>query len=92
MADQLFCEGRRVENSADAGGDGSNGFQFPQVETLVELAPLEFFPQLPRTETEAGGAEGRFVETFEVEQPKAPQSFFGAEGDFAPSFGRLFDL
>ena len=58
MADQLLGKSRGVEDPTDPGGYGSDGFEFPQVEALVELAPLELFPQLPCAETEPGRAEG----------------------------------
>ena len=92
MADQFIREFAGVEDTADPGGNGPNGFKLPQVKAFVELGALELLAKLPRAETETGGAESGFVEPFEVKQPQAPAAVIGSERNFTPSVGRFLHL
>lgn len=92
MADQLFGQDRGVEDSPDAGGDGSDGLQLPEVEAGVEPGAFELLAEVQGAETESGGAECGLVESFEVEQPQAPVAVVAAERNFTPSLGRVLDL
>ena len=92
MADQLLGQGIGFENATDTGGDGADGFELPEVKSLVKAAALEFLPQLPRAEADAGGIEGRLIEAIELKKPQAPMPLVTAERDFAPPFGGFLDL
>ena len=92
MADQLFGQDRGVEDSTDAGGDGSDGFQLPKMEALVKLRAFELLTEVQGAETEPGGAERGLVEAFQVEQPQTPVGVVTAERNLAPSLGGVLDL
>jgi hypothetical protein len=69
MADQLIDKRPGIEDAADTGGDGADGLELPEMEPFVEAAALEFVSELPRTQTDPRGIEGRFIEAVQMEQP-----------------------
>jgi hypothetical protein len=92
VADQLLGQGLRVENAADAGGDGTNGLELPKMEALVKTAAFELLPELPCAKANPGCVESQFVEPIQMEEPQAPLSLVPAKRNLAPAFGGLLDL
>lgn len=92
VADELFGNPFGLQDSADAAGNGANGLEFPEMETLVKTSPLELFAELPSPESETSGQKDRLFELLRFEQVEAPAGNIAGEGYRRPSFGGLFDL
>jgi len=92
VIDEFLSEPRHFENSADIGGDGSDGFQLPEVKPLIEAGSLEFVPQRCSLQTDANGTKHTLVKTTRPKKCQDPRVLVRPEGNVGPALGGLFHL